>query len=384
MRLGLLAAGTLVSLLLAVLALKLYERSVGADVPRAYVLEPRPGLWRKDAAIGFVNAPNVDRRAFGNVVGRTNGAGFRSKVELAREKGAATFRVVGMGDSVMWGIRVNEEDTFLGVLGELLRDSHADLEVVNAGVIGYSTYQERLLLEERVVAYEPDLVIVNFCGNDLLPTEDPFNSVREVYIRYLLRLREGKSPIDLTDEDRAALDYLVGMLRNAPNVWSTLRKSERHERSTIKLLIEIPMLEMKELANRHGFRLLYVFIPHTSPKKHRRELQQALQRFLDGIGVEYVDVFEDMVSREAGPPSEPSAKPRLARLYAWHARSSFKDVLDDLSLSWLDPVPSLRRIGQYRALRRRHAESNFIDALGHPSEKGNRIVAERLFEYLDG
>lgn len=369
---------TLVSLLVASFALRRYVGRVGAGFEHAYLCEPRPKMWRPDPVLGYANAPHFRRRAFANVVGRTDGAGFRSDHEVAATPEEGAFRIVGLGDSITWGECVNREDTFLGVLEGLLSAVRDRVEVVNAGVVGYSTYQERLMLEARILPYRPDVVIVTYCTNDLLPTEDPFGLARHVYSRYLARLRSGGGPVPLNERELSTLDELSSLLSTAPNVWSAVRRSDLDPDVLVKLLIGIPMMEMVEIAETNGFRILFVFLPGTVPTERQRQDRAELLSLLQRIGGECLDLSGDLVQER---PAEPAAS-SLRSLLAWHARSGLRAFLVRTSLEEWDPLLNLRRLGRYKAFRRRQTETCFIDDLGHPSEKGHRIIAQRIFERL--
>ncbi len=78
------------------------------------------------------------------------------------------FRVLILGDSVAF-YGDDPDDTFPGQLGRILgSDAHlVATEVLNAGVRGYTNYQELVYLQKYGVALEPDLVGVAFVLNDL-------------------------------------------------------------------------------------------------------------------------------------------------------------------------------------------------------------------------
>jgi lysophospholipase L1-like esterase len=81
---------------------------------------------------------------------------------------ADRFRVLFLGDSVaVYGDTV--DDTFVGHLRATLAGDHAfdRVEVINAGVKGYTNYQELLFLKKFGVTLTPDLVGFEFCLNDL-------------------------------------------------------------------------------------------------------------------------------------------------------------------------------------------------------------------------
>jgi lysophospholipase L1-like esterase len=111
--------------------------------------------------------PNLDV-VFLGVPLRTDAHGFRgTPVAMSRERPAA--RIVGLGDSVMFGWGVREEDTYLARLAGRLEAAHPGLsvEVVNTAVPGYNTVIEVETLEAKALRFDPDVVLLNFVGNDL-------------------------------------------------------------------------------------------------------------------------------------------------------------------------------------------------------------------------
>ena len=123
----LLVVSIIASLLVCIILLEITERFLGINISYNYCCEPRPNMWVDDSNIGFRNKPNWKHRVFGNIVGVTNDKGFRSVVnhEISKRKGL--FRVVGIGDSVMWGTRVNEEDSILGKLEHKFADKYIEM-----------------------------------------------------------------------------------------------------------------------------------------------------------------------------------------------------------------------------------------------------------------
>ena len=122
---------------------------------RKWLYRPRPGAEGR-----FENTENVMYRA--------NADGFRDHL-YARPKPPGVFRIVVVGDSIAFGFGVEEEEAFPKVLEALLRNvaPGIDIEVLNLGVSGYNTYTEGALLEDVGLGYEPDLVLAQFCINDL-------------------------------------------------------------------------------------------------------------------------------------------------------------------------------------------------------------------------
>ena len=101
----------------------------------------------------------------------TAGLLFASTVGAAR---ADTVTILGLGDSLMAGYGLAEEDAFPTRLEAALREAGHDVTIVNAGVSGDTTAGGASRLA-WALAEQPDAAIVELGGNDGLrgiPTED--------------------------------------------------------------------------------------------------------------------------------------------------------------------------------------------------------------------
>lgn len=158
------ALGTIVALAVGEVAIRLLAANAPASELR--------GLhsFRPDLPWLYELRPGAEGRLSetGDALYRINEDGFRD-ARHARPKPDGVFRVVVMGDSISFGYGVEETEAYPQVLEALLaeRVSEPAIEIVNLGVGGYNAYNEAALLEGVGVGYEPDLVLVQFCINDL-------------------------------------------------------------------------------------------------------------------------------------------------------------------------------------------------------------------------
>lgn len=83
----------------------------------------------------------------------------------------ARARVVVVGDSLVWGSLLAEPDTLPVRLGEALGPDH---EVLNLGVSGYDTTQERGWYRRAGTPLGADVVLVVYCLNDALVQSGPW------------------------------------------------------------------------------------------------------------------------------------------------------------------------------------------------------------------
>ncbi len=121
----------------------------------------RAFLFRHDAELGWAPVPNASSTFTGTrtVTVRNNSLGLRD-VELA---GGGKPTVLFAGDSFVWGYDVEADERFT----ELLRAKLPAARIVNAGVPGYGTDQEYLLLAHLWNVVRPDIIVLMFCtGND--------------------------------------------------------------------------------------------------------------------------------------------------------------------------------------------------------------------------
>ncbi len=128
----------------------------------------RPGFYISDPVLGQRLAPNYDGW-FAVVPVRINTLGFRDALDYTIEKPPATFRILVLGDSVTFGHGALQDTTYPFLLEQRLREWRPGVnwQVWNLGVPGYNTSTELAYLQRVGPAYQPDLVVVGFYGNDL-------------------------------------------------------------------------------------------------------------------------------------------------------------------------------------------------------------------------
>ena len=111
--------------------------------------------------------PDLDTD-FGEKTLRTNRYGMRDSKDYVPEKAPGTVRIVGIGDSGMFGWGLNQDEDYLSVLESNLnaRAGGAPVEVLNMAVPGYNAVQEVEMLLSEGLQFQPDVVIVGWCEND--------------------------------------------------------------------------------------------------------------------------------------------------------------------------------------------------------------------------
>ena len=124
-------------------------------------------------------APNKREMAFGKLV-ETNSFGMRGD-EPRTGDSAPQFRIATVGDSFTFGHSVLGEHCYPEVLEQILDREEAPgrFEVLNFGVSGYTTQQEALVLEHKVLQWDPQLVVLGYYLND--PETDPMHELHQTF-----------------------------------------------------------------------------------------------------------------------------------------------------------------------------------------------------------
>ena len=87
--------------------------------------------------------------------------------EVIIPKAEGVFRILVLGDSIAYGTFVLKAKTFAERLEIILENHHGPTDVINAGVMGYTAYNELQYYLTKGRSFDPDIVIVAFCMNDV-------------------------------------------------------------------------------------------------------------------------------------------------------------------------------------------------------------------------
>jgi lysophospholipase L1-like esterase len=172
---------------------------------------PSSDLYVIDREIGKRMRPNWLGQEFGVQV-KTNSLGLRSP-ETTFAKPPDLYRILALGDSWTYGYRAAEADTYPRQLESLLnqravsRGAPARYEIINAGVVGYTTGQEAAYLQAEGYRFNPDLILVAY-----YPVNDT-DTKREKYRRYsrLQRIHPWVLDLYLLARNLRSLQYLRGV-----------------------------------------------------------------------------------------------------------------------------------------------------------------------------
>lgn len=286
----------------------------------ALASRPRIGADGR-ATLGQMIRPTGDRRLYELIPGlhvnftradvSINADGFRGALH-PRKKPPGTVRLVGLGDSVMFGWGVDDGLDYLSVLERRLneREPKTAWEVVNTAVPGYNTVMEVETLKRRGLAYAPDIVILGYCVNDLsLPqfvqAEPDVFSWRRSFLGDFLRERLAR-PGSATRRDggeAAGDDPFADEARPVP---------DRYQDMVGLLAFSRAVTELRALGQEHGFDVVVLFF-WSAPATIRRiveplgfrlvDTRAAMKAFLERAGVRELRGSALSLSREDSHPS---------------------------------------------------------------------------------
>ncbi len=225
----------------------------------------------------------------------------------------ADLKVLLLGDSVAWGDGIAAREACFPQLLErelAAADPGRTYEVINAGVPGWATFQQARYLERFGLALGPDLVVLQFCLND-------------VTARYQALAEYGGDATFLGIDTRAAVPGLHGVLLRGSRAYETLarflqrRARAREEYEVEKLLQDSwsPVLEeawertlgeleeVVRLARARAVPLLVVLVPYRlqlQAPDRLRQPQDRLLAFLAARGVPAVDLLPRLAPSTPG------------------------------------------------------------------------------------
>jgi len=170
------AIGKFLTLTLPALMLTVLAAGAGVEAWVRWRWDPlkgSPGFFESDPMRRQRLAPDYTGW-FAGVPVHINRLGFRDDREYSLAKGASTFRILVLGDSVTFGHGSVGEHTYPFLLEQKLKAWRPDVDwqVWNLGVPGYNTSQELAYLLQVGPTFHPDLVIVGFFENDLIQNDD--------------------------------------------------------------------------------------------------------------------------------------------------------------------------------------------------------------------
>ena len=138
------------------------KQPVHSSHPMALIIQPSD-----DRQLIYELQPGLDLQ-FGHKRLRTNADGMRETRDYPLIRQPNSVRIVGLGDSGMFGWGVEQDEAYMSVLERNLNASSSGtvFEVLNLAVPGYNTQLEAESFRVKGAKYSPDVVVIGWCVND--------------------------------------------------------------------------------------------------------------------------------------------------------------------------------------------------------------------------
>jgi len=314
LRLGLLAFGVTCACLTLEVGLRCkvaYDnyrvRQAGYVTPRGPVQAGEMVKFNDNNKLVYDLRPNLDVE-FMYVNVKTNAEGFRDIDHPLERPPGVRHRAVCLGDSYMFGWGVNVDQGYLSVAGRDL----PSWEFLNLGRPGYNAAQEVECFRVYGLKYKPDVVIINFIGND---TQLPF------YIQ--------RTPSDLSAS--FLVDWWYGQLSRdglfmVPTIFlDKEQKQFKYEDDPARVpdkykdlvgwsAVERSYKELAQLAEENHFKVVFLCFPHVDQgalafaKANHFEICDFTPKLIAVMKANHIADFQDSDLCLPKPDTHPSSK----------------------------------------------------------------------------
>ena len=201
---------------------------------------------------------------------QTNSWGMRGK-QCALEKPAGVHRIAVLGDSLTFGVQLPLKAIYPTLwenrLNEIGQGRH---EVLNFGVTGYNSAQQEIVLREKVVRFEPDVVVLSFVIND------------DIHTYGLGALRREMHPASLGSRLHSKL------LSYALQMRVGRRKNARRDFGQVSRLLET----LVSLQATHGFRAVVLNMPAMAASPSEQATVERMSQLARQHGFALIDFWE--------------------------------------------------------------------------------------------
>jgi len=355
-------------------ALELVLRARGYD-PFGQMFAAAPRESREGLDLGLMRIVEDEVRVYELVPGAhgrawdadiaVNDHGFRDR-DYAPRKPPGSYRIVALGDSATFGVKLPVDALWPKALERSLAEGDRPVEVLNLGIVGYDVLEEVVLLEQRGLAFGPDLVVMAFHPNDIGHV-----SATRSYVHRLQSYGAWWYRIRLLQYVRAKLDeYQLGREFHLVNTDEYFEERNRGRIADLsgdpELLGLMEQLRRRLEATPELAKLQHRYVAwYTSPMRVGK-LRHALERLKT--------------------TSEQNGFEAIVFVVPWLGDRRFEDVYDLIyaivrheveraELEYVEMASHTRAAGHPGLVIERRD-------FGHPNAKGHRILAGELEKYL--
>jgi len=229
-----------------------------------------------------------------------NNLGFRDNHTFTKPKN--TYRILALGDSFTYGAVKKNEDTWPAMLEQILNkgDSSSKFEVINAGQVGFNTYDELSLYKDVGDYYKHDLIIIGYFLNDV----GTYTDYIEFYEKNFIKI-EGKFGVFLF-QNFYSYKLLINNL-NGFLVKIDLKKGYKDylhnlylKKENLKTLSDT-VKEFKSITDNKKIELMVVIFPYFEDWEDYEfnKEQDIVKKILDKEKIIFLDLFSSYKYKNA-------------------------------------------------------------------------------------
>jgi len=287
---------------------------------------------------------------------KINSFGFRGD-DFSLRKQNGNIRIICAGDSSTFGFNVNYIDSYPERLKEILNIGNSNqYEVINAGVIGYSSFQGKIYFEQYLRKFKPDILIISYGINDSMTESisDADKKLGNVLILETQRVLNDSSLYKILCEIIHKIKRGMKLKNPAPRYVPLLPKASLNE-------YEENLERIISLCN--DDKIILIYLPISVPIPYKEVMKNVASKNQVGF-IDTEDIFK-----------------KYSCEYIKNGLKPYKDFpVDNVYFSSLDPALKTK-FGSEEMVKLREWNYFFIDAY-HPSPCGHQIISEELYKYL--
>jgi len=281
-----------------------------------------------------------------------NSLGFRGD-EFPLKKEKRTKRILCIGDSSTFGFFLNLDDTYPALLENTLRigENGSDFQVINAGVMGFSSYQGRRYFETRLRTLQPDIVIFACGFNDSTRWfPDSYFKPESALVIEIKEILGNLASYELADR---FIHKIMGRSFGDPDI-SPRVSFEEYKKNLAKL---VGMCEEDDIH--------LVILPIAFPKSYVPFIEKFAENKKNTGFINLPEIFKSCI--------KDYVEDDISSYDGISFDSMIKRYFDDNYLAFGKP-------GEIAFNKVRGAI--FMDDC-HPTPIGNRVIVKEIIEYLD-
>jgi len=409
------ALGKIVGILFALLVLLGVELLLRVTVREDH-LDQILAVLKRDPVLFWRNRPNLATTFAGtDVFTEKRGLRVAAKGErISPRKEPGVLRILCLGGSPTFGWGEPYAGSYSARLETLLREAGVPAEVINAGMIGYSSHQGKQLLRNDLLELAPDIVFAAYVINDI----DRYRFYRSNGLPDRTLAPENPLVVGLLNVlDRSSFVHLYGRVLGSL-VGGRGAVQGRPVEIYRPLSVRVPpedyranMIDIAEIAAERGARPIFIKMPVNLPVAADPPAEAAAEA--EALRARGTALAESGACDEALPVLERAAglnpnlsdvhyfigKCRLRQGDAEGARLAFdaamkseahrcgrdgllyNEVLEDAArergVPWVDAAAS------FRAVTDRYLFQDPDEDPIHPNAEGHEIIARLLLEALN-